>query len=351
MFKKLKTSFHSKKKHFLTNKTLSLTNLVGRSRKAIDSTLAKLSNLTKTNYRLGLFHLAHNNLSDATLRFKLLTLFNKNHAEYHYLLAKSLFLQEKYAQAKLSLTKTLQLEPNHIKGKYLLEKITAPEKIQSIPPLYIHEKNTLEDLLYIETISSSENTMSPSSQKIKIILEQLVKQLPEDKKSYDILELGCGKGENSQYIQDALPVKTLTGIDISEKRIDIARQKSQNSQGTYDQLLATEAHCFLEKNTQYYDLITAINTINYLSSPEVFFQSVSTALKDQGMLIICITPTPQKTSALDLKKDIFKHNVTTITDALKNAGLEEKKVKNIQEENTNPTTILLIYKKKPPLSS
>jgi hypothetical protein len=86
----------------------------------------KSKNLVETNYKLGISHLEKGNLSDASLRFFIMTKFWPQFYEAHYQLAYVLILKEKPLKAKKVLedvlSKNAELDP---KFRELLNEINS----------------------------------------------------------------------------------------------------------------------------------------------------------------------------------------------------------------------------------
>jgi hypothetical protein len=86
----------------------------------------KSKNLVETNYKLGISHLEKGNLSDASLRFFIMTKFWPKFYEAHYQLAYILILKDKPLKAKKVLeeviAKNAEIDP---KFQELLNEINA----------------------------------------------------------------------------------------------------------------------------------------------------------------------------------------------------------------------------------
>jgi hypothetical protein len=86
----------------------------------------KSKNLIETNYKLGISHLEKGNLSDARMRFFLMTKFWPKFHDSHYQLAYILSLQQEHLKAK-KVIEDLIAKNNEIDPKFheLLNKINA----------------------------------------------------------------------------------------------------------------------------------------------------------------------------------------------------------------------------------
>lgn len=112
----------------LRDKSKDLTNAL---QKSIDLAKAefslireKIRNLRETNYNLGVKHLESGNLTDAVIRFKIITKAWPDFYDAYYQLAYCLTLKNKNAQAKDIIEELLQKNPNYDpKAKDLLNHI------------------------------------------------------------------------------------------------------------------------------------------------------------------------------------------------------------------------------------
>ncbi|MBI5248112.1 MAG: class I SAM-dependent methyltransferase [Desulfomonile tiedjei] len=100
---------------------------------------------------------------------------------------------------------------------------------------------------------------------------------PED--SLDVLDFGCGTGELSSLIAKALPRSRVFGMDVSEKSLDVARQRHDN----YENLIFLH-----ELGNEKYDLILAANVFHHVPVDERggLLLSLKYALKPDGRIVI-----------------------------------------------------------------
>jgi len=100
----------------------------------------KLKNLPETNYRLGLYHMKQGNLSDAIMRFKMVTsLLAPNRADAYYNLGRCLALKGEKGAAIEALRKAISLDKKIPEAHYILAKLEHPETITATSPAIIRE--------------------------------------------------------------------------------------------------------------------------------------------------------------------------------------------------------------------
>ncbi len=93
-----------------------------------------------------------------------------------------------------------------------------------------------------------------------------------------MLDLGCGTGLCGQAF--AGMTGSITGVDLSAKMIEKARDKN-----IYDQLVEDNIISFLENPTQAYDLIVAGDVLIYLGELKGVFQLLPKSLSGEGKII------------------------------------------------------------------
>ena len=91
----------------------------------------------------------------------------------------------------------------------------------------------------------------------------------------DTLDLGCGTGLFAPYLRQYS--RTLSGVDLSPKMLDKARQRA-----LYDQLACAELGEFLSSQTGSYDLVVAADVFVYIGDLAPVFEQVHRALRPQG---------------------------------------------------------------------
>ncbi|PDT38020.1 S-adenosylmethionine-dependent methyltransferase [Rhizobium sp. M10] len=94
-----------------------------------------------------------------------------------------------------------------------------------------------------------------------------------------LLDLGCGTGLTGGALRDLC--EDMTGIDISEKMVEIAHEKD-----LYETLFVAEVEDFLEDNDEEaFDIITATDVLPYLGALEPLFFGAAENLTAGGLFI------------------------------------------------------------------
>lgn len=108
-----------------------------------------------------------------------------------------------------------------------------------------------------------------------------VKEITGDK-PVRILEYGCGIGLNLRYFRTYFPGSEISGCDISEKSVQIARDENSRS----ELFLITKDN--LEKRKGYYDLIFVSCVFHHIAPAlrEEAITNIKDLLKPDGLLFI-----------------------------------------------------------------
>lgn len=130
----------------------------------------------------------------------------------------------------------------------------------------------------------------------ELLLPQL-KEMTKEKKSLNILDIGCGNGRFATFLTEHLPDVTVsyTGIDSNQKLLDIAQNKISATSISFtlqrrdivNELLTNE---FLADQNNF-DLIVAFGVVHHIPSLELrtsFFKTIKNHLQTTGMAVITL---------------------------------------------------------------
>ena len=98
-----------------------------------------------------------------------------------------------------------------------------------------------------------------------------------------ILDVACGTGEFERLLLNQNPTQKITGIDISEKMLNIAREKYR----AYPSVKFHQASVHsLPFSSQSFDVVVSANAFHYFDEPEVALAEMKRVLKPNGKIII-----------------------------------------------------------------
>ncbi|ANK91977.1 MULTISPECIES: methyltransferase [Rhizobium] len=152
-----------------------------------------------------------------------------------------------------------------------------------------------------------------------------------------LLDLGCGTGLTGGALRDLC--EDMTGIDISEKMVEIAHEKD-----LYETLFVAEVEDFLDDNDEdAFDLITATDVLPYLGALEPLFFGAAENLTPGGLFIFSSETLPEETLAgrayMVGPHQRFAHADAYVRERLTATGFElvEASEINVRMEDGQPT--------------
>ena len=119
------------------------------------------------------------------------------------------------------------------------------------------------DELWTESWGDAQD-FSPVHRHITRILVDTVRGLPGVK---SILDVGCGTGANLEALQRELGIEDITGIDLSDKALDVARQRVRGEFSVFDVM----ADAPLPRK---YDLVMTSQVIEHVEQDDLFLQKL-----------------------------------------------------------------------------
>lgn len=106
-------------------------------------------------------------------------------------------------------------------------------------------------------------------------IDKLFKRISPPVKS--LLEIGCGTGEFLKLLKGIKPELEITGIDISDEAVGLAKEKGVNC-------LNFSAEEFAEKSTEQYDLVLAFEVLEHVFYPFSLIKSLLELEKKGGKI-------------------------------------------------------------------
>ena len=102
-----------------------------------------------------------------------------------------------------------------------------------------------------------------------------------EQKDLTILDAGCGTGRYANVLKEFS--SSLLGVDVSRKMLDKAAQKK-----AYTQLFQADFRDFLSENEGAFDVITALDVLDYTPRLSESFASLSSGLREGGMALLTL---------------------------------------------------------------
>ena len=130
------------------------------------------------------------------------------------------------------------------------------------------------------------------------IEEPLMLKLAGDVSGRDILDIGCGTGELSSKL--AQTADSILGIDISQKMLNVAKEKNSSSNIEYKELSMEN----ISRLNNEFDMAVSSLAFHYVENFEKLILDISKLLRKRGILIFS-QEHPMVTANKELKDWVF----------------------------------------------
>lgn len=183
------------------------------------------------------------------------------------------FLAKQHAAFALQhFQEAARLEPNNVSIQYTIQALSHNQQLASAPTDYV------KSLFNSYADHYEKHLLTALDYQIPTHFQRVLMQLHRENGLLDCLDLGCGTGLCGEFIKPF--AKTVTGVDLSENMLEMAREKN-----IYDILHCGDFNSFLTNKTAAYDLIVAGDALVYLGNIETLFQMIQQALRNNGYFI------------------------------------------------------------------
>ena len=98
-----------------------------------------------------------------------------------------------------------------------------------------------------------------------------------------VLDVACGTGEFERLLLDQNPTQQIIGIDISEKMLNVARDKLEKYSNVEFSQTSVNSLPFVNN---FFDVVVCANAFHYFEKPQVALAEIKRVLKPDGTLII-----------------------------------------------------------------
>ena len=130
----------------------------------------------------------------------------------------------------------------------------------------------------------------------------------------NVLDAGCGTGLCASVLQPF--AAHLTGVDLSPAMVEKARQR-----GGYDALVVAELTDYLGLHTAQFDLIVAMDTLNYFGELSTVFRNAAHALRPNGYFAFTLEKADADGPGYRLNTNArYSHSTAYVTQRLADAG-------------------------------
>ena len=237
---------------------------------------------------------------------------NVNHLNFGYLLyecysEKSKDLAQKYA------AKWLKYFPDNKIVQHMANALTDGSALQESDAEFIKETF---DSFAPEFEKTLANLEYQAPELIRQALEKNLKTSLFTK--YHILDLGCGTGLCGEKIKKFATMRGLLGVDLSEKMLEIAREKK-----LYAELFCDDLCHYMENSEYFFHVIVAADVLTYFGDLTKVCVRVARSLTPDGLFVFTFSENEiNKEDFYMAPSGRFVHAPSYVERVLKSAGLK-----------------------------
>lgn len=156
-----------------------------------------------------------------------------------------------------------------------------------------------------------------------------------------VLDAGCGTGLNAPFLKTI--AASLTGVDLSPKMIEKAREKA-----LYDHLETADVTAYLNRRPQAFDLVVLADVACYSGDLTPLLTAAANGLDDGGRLFLTVEENSEGTPFALQPSGRFTHGEAPLRQALKQAGFEVLSLTKapLRNEDSVPVAGLVVLARK-----
>ncbi len=165
-----------------------------------------------------------------------------------------------------------RLQPENSSLQYTIQALSQNQRLLAAPADYI------KSLFNSYADHYDQHLLTALDYQVPQHFHRILKMKNPAPSSLRVLDLGCGTGLCGSLLKPF--AKVLTGVDLSEKMLETARDKN-----IYDLLECDDFNAYLAKQNAAFDLIIAGDALVYIGNLTSLFQHVHHALHKNGLFI------------------------------------------------------------------
>lgn len=242
---------------------------------------------TQILFNLGVINMQQGNTDQAIQQYQRALQVNPNDFATHNNLGIAFLAKQHLGFALQHFREALRIQPNNTAIAYTVNALSQHQHLLAAPPDYV------QSLFDAYADHYEPHLLTALEYQVPTLLHDAVLKIVKNKNpQWDILDIGCGTGLCGVTFKSM--AKTLAGIDLSAKMLEVAAQKQ-----IYDELITGDLVPFLETKKTAFDLILAGDVFVYIGDLEKIFENIHSVLREKGLLVF---------NAEISEKDDFKMN-------------------------------------------
>lgn len=199
----------------------------------------------------------------------------------------------------------LDINPDHLAARHMLNSLLGITT-ESMPKEYV--ANVFDDF----SDCFEERLLNDLGYRVPQLLKNFYDRQFPNSGPHHCLDLGCGTGLTGQIFKDEC--KSLTGVDISPKMLDIASKKD-----IYSKLDVADIYDFINNSSQRFSLIVAADVFPYFGKLDTIFSNMAD-ISTPGC-ILCFSVEQAHSEPYILRKTgRFAHSKTYIQEKCQDTG-------------------------------
>ena len=275
--------------------------------------IGRSPNYALAHYNLGNALYAEGQLDKAIASFRNALAVDPDNKNVIHNLAMSLMETGKTDEAAIQFKHLLQLDSSNLQAKTLLAALQGDATSDA------HRENVEK---YFDDFAETfdQHLVERLEYKTPEIINLSVRSvIGPEREELDVLDLGCGTGLCGPLFRDL--ARTLTGIDLSEKMLEKARQRD-----VYDELAPSDIVSFLSPARDAYDLIIAVDVFVYIVDLGQIFMASAQALRSGGLFAFSLEASEEGAAYVLRPSGRYAHSMSYIRRLMDDAGMQELSV-------------------------
>ena len=191
-----------------------------------------------------------------------------------------------------------------------------------------------------------DNNINPTRDLDKSITKQFLSKID----FFNVLELGCGSGKNSEWL--ITTAEKLVGLDFSKNMLDLARNKIKTDKATF---INTDLNEKWPVKNNAFDLVTINLALEHIEILDHIFKSSFMKLVQGGKCFVCeLHPKKQLTGSraqfeengVKIELDVFQHLEEDYIQSAEQAGFKLLDKEDwYDKKNDMPRLISFLFEK------